>query len=142
MAIEAGCLDLLTSASRQARQPRDTPIWLGRVVEFLHAEFRHAPALSEVARVAGVHPSHLVREFKRVYGETPAARLRRLRVESTVTQVAATEDSLSEIAAAAGFADQSHFTRHFRRHFGSSPLAYRRAHRALGGRRLRVRGVE
>ena len=142
MAIEAGCLELLTSASRQARESRGTPIWLGRVVEFLHAEFRHAPALTEVARVAGVHPSHLVREFKRVYGETPAARLRRLRVESTVTQVTATDDSLSEIAAAAGFADQSHFTRHFRRHFGLSPLAYRRAHRTLGTRRVRVRGVE
>ena len=129
MAIEAACLDLLTSASRGVRSPRDVAPWLGWVLEFLRAEFLRAPALADIARVAGVHPAHLVREFRRAYGETPAARMRRLRVEFALPLVTGTEDPLSAIASSAGFADQSHFTRNFRRHFGMSPLACRRAHR-------------
>jgi transcriptional regulator GlxA family with amidase domain len=35
--------------------------------------------------------------------------------------------SLAEIAMAAGFSDQSHFTRCFRRQFGITPAAYRQA---------------
>ncbi|SFN65945.1 Helix-turn-helix domain-containing protein [Mesorhizobium sp. NFR06] len=33
----------------------------------------------------------------------------------------AEEDSLAEIAAAAGFSDQSHFNRHFKKAFGLTP---------------------
>jgi len=38
-------------------------------------------------------------------------------------------EPLAEIAARAGFADQSHFTREFKRHFGITPGHYRSAHR-------------
>ena len=137
MAIEAGCLDLLASASRAGTARRSAhPPWLERVVEFLRAEFRRAPTLQDVARVAGVHPSHLVREFKRAYGETPASRLRRLRIESTAACVSGSDEALARIAGDAGFADQSHFTRQFRRHFGVTPVADRRAHRERGASRL------
>jgi AraC family transcriptional regulator len=129
MAIEAGCLDLLASSSRLAHDRRTKhPGWLLRVAEHLQAEFRRTPTLGECAAVAGVHPSHLVREFKRAFGETPATRMRRLRVEWTAPRVSGTDEPLAHIAATAGFSDQSHFTRQFRRHFGVTPIAYRRAH--------------
>ena|SRR5688572_943726 len=128
MAIEAGCLDLLVTASRMPhRRERRRPAWILRVAEFLQAEFRAAPSLAQLAAVAGVHPSHLLREFKRAFGETPASRVRRLRVESTASRLSNGDEPLTEIAADAGFADQSHFTRQFRRHFGMTPSAYRRA---------------
>jgi AraC family transcriptional regulator len=37
--------------------------------------------------------------------------------------------SISSIAAAVGFADQSHFARHFNRLIGIAPSAFRKAHR-------------
>jgi AraC family transcriptional regulator len=129
MAIEAGCLDLLVTASRLCRtRDRQPPSWIRRVGDYLQAHFRETPTLEELAAVAGVHPSHLVREFKRVFGETPASRARRLRIEATATLLSATDEPLTQIAAAAGFADQSHFTRQFRRRFGVTPIAFRRAH--------------
>jgi AraC-like DNA-binding protein len=34
----------------------------------------------------------------------------------------------AEVAAAAGFYDQAHFTRHFKRHTSVTPAAYARSH--------------
>jgi AraC family transcriptional regulator len=100
------------------------------VVDYLHAEFHSAPTLSEVAAVAGVHPSHLVRAFKQTFGETPASRIRRLRLEWAAVQIVDAEGPpLADVAARAGFADQSHFTREFRRRFRMTPAAYRRTNR-------------
>jgi AraC-like DNA-binding protein len=42
--------------------------------------------------------------------------------------------SLAQIAAAAGFSDQAHFTRVFRRHFGISPGARRRERNFRSGK--------
>ena len=129
MAIQAGCLDLLASASRVSCGRRHhLPSWLLRIDDYVRTEFRRTPTLAEFAAVAGVHPSHLVRAFKRAFGETPASRLRRLRLEWTAPRVGGTDEPLAGIAAAAGFADQSHFTRQFRRHFGLTPIAYRNRH--------------
>ena len=130
LALEAGCLDLLALATRAGGGWRPTaPPWLARVVDYLHAEFRHTPSLEQIAGVAGVHPSHLVREFKRAFGETPASWIRRMRIESTAGLVGGSGEPLAQIAAAAGFSDQSHFTRQFRQHFGVTPISYRRANR-------------
>ncbi len=42
--------------------------------------------------------------------------------------VGGTRDSVREIAAAAGFADQSYFDRRFKLKFGAAPRAYRTMH--------------
>ena len=82
MAVEAGCLELLASASRLTLQRNaQLPAWLLRVADYVRAEFRRTPKLEEFAAGAGVHPSHVVREFKRAFGETPASRIRRFRLE-------------------------------------------------------------
>jgi AraC family transcriptional regulator len=132
MALEGGCLELLASASRLTLDRHlQRPAWLSRVADYLRAEFRRTPSLSELAAVADVHPCHLLREFKRAFGETPAARIRRLRLEWSAPRVIGTNEPLVSIAAAAGFSDQSHFTRQFRRHFGVTPIAYRRERKKL-----------
>jgi len=51
--------------------------------------------------------------------------VRRLRVDYAAYQLSQTDDPLSEIAAAAGFADQSHFSRTFSGIMGSTPSRYR-----------------
>jgi AraC family transcriptional regulator len=55
--------------------------------------------------------------------------LRRLRLEWAAERLRKPDDPLAEIASAAGFADQSHFTRRFKRLFGVTPAVFRAASR-------------
>jgi AraC family transcriptional regulator len=86
-------------------------------------------AVAEIAASVGVHPAHLAREFRRHYGTTIGAYVRRLRLEWATARLAASDDTLSSIAFAAGFANQSHFTRAFKRHTGLTPGGYRASSR-------------
>ena len=85
-----------------------------------------APSLAELAAGVGVHPVTLARAFRRTFGCTIGEYLRRLRIERAAEQLATGTQPLAEIALAAGFADQSHFSNVFRRRVGMSPSAYRR----------------
>ena len=104
--------------------------WLIRAIEIVEADLANAPTLSRLAREIGVHPAHLARTFRTTRGESLGAYVRRRRIEEADRALAITDHSLAEIAAAAGFCDQAHFTRVYRRHFGSSPGARRRQRNA------------
>ena len=128
LAIEAVGLELLAVAARRflsRERRRPAPPWLIRVRERLHDGFADSVTLAELAEIAGVHPGHLTRMFRRHYGQSIGEYMREARLEWTARQLAASGDPLVAIAAAAGFSDQSHFTRAFRRRFGCAPGEYR-----------------
>ncbi|WP_244963580.1 AraC family transcriptional regulator [Oceanidesulfovibrio marinus] len=87
---------------------------------------RHAEdlRLDELATQAGMSPYHLVRVFKARHGLPPHAYLVQVRI-GRAKALLRTPMRLADIAAAVGFADQSHLTRHFKRQFGVTPGAYR-----------------
>ena len=93
--------------------------------ELLHERTPASASLSELAGVVGVHPAHLARSFRRDYGVTVGQYARGLRLEWATSQLARPDLSLAEVAAGAGFADQSHFTRSFRSYAGVTPGRYR-----------------
>lgn len=101
------------------------PPWLSRVMEVLHERALEPLHLHDVAAEVGVHPGHLSREFRRFFGIVPGEYVRRLRIEFAAQQLTESDASLTEIALAAGFADQAHFSRAFRRATGNTPRAYR-----------------
>ena len=72
---------------------------------------------------------HLTRTFRIHYGVTVGAYLRNLRLEQAARALADSMSTIADIAAQAGFYDQSHFTRTFKRKFGLTPQEYRRAAR-------------
>jgi len=83
-----------------------------------------------VAISAGVHPSYLARTFRKFYGCTVGDYVRRLRVDYAVRELKESDKSLAEIATAAGFYDQSHFTHEFKSHLRMTPAEFRAAFRA------------
>lgn len=127
LAAEGLVLQLLATAGRAGRCERSPRAsWLGDVREQLHEQTPATASLSELAASVGVHPAHLARSFRRVYGVTVGEYARELRLDWAAAQLALPDASLAQVAAAAGFADQSHFTRAFRRHTGVTPGRYRR----------------
>jgi AraC family transcriptional regulator len=125
LAIEAHVYELIVSLTRQTSMRKGgEPQWLGRVREYLHSRFTQAIGLSDVAAIAGVHPSHLAKAFRRACGVTIGAYIRQLRVEHAATLLKQRQLSLLEIALVCGFHDQSHFTRVFASVFGVSPGRY------------------
>jgi AraC family transcriptional regulator len=130
LACASAAVELLATAMRSAAPRIAEPRWMARVIERLESDLAHAPALSELARDCGLHPSHLARAFRQSRGETLGDYVRRRRVEQAEAALARSDLPLAEIAAAAGFADQAHFTRVFRAHFGVAPGARRRAMQA------------
>jgi AraC family transcriptional regulator len=121
-------LEMLGVAARgTAGDEARPPAWLLRAQEYLHAHRLDALRLADVAAVAGVHPTHLTRAFRRHFRTTPGAYVRRLRLEWAAAQLVESRHSLAAIADQAGFADQAHFTRAFGRFAGVSPGRYRAA---------------
>jgi AraC-like DNA-binding protein len=126
LALEGLTLELLAVTCRSAapREPPGPPAWLRRARELLDDCPTQPLGLAAVAAVAGVHPGHLARAFRRHYRCTPGEYLRQRRVERAC-QLLRGDTPLAEIALATGFADQSHFSAVFKRHTGLTPAGYR-----------------
>ena len=83
--------------------------------------------MKAAARVAGLSPDHFVEVFRSALGCRPHQYLVqcRLRHARRLITSEGRRRSLTEIALAAGFADQAHLTRHFQRAFGQTPGHWR-----------------
>ncbi|MGF6790561.1 AraC family transcriptional regulator [Paraburkholderia sp. 35.1] len=76
--------------------------------------------LAEVAKAAGLSPFHAARLFTQSTGLPPHAWRNQVRLQRALAPLRAGVP-VTDVAAASGFTDQSHFTRHFRRMFGVPP---------------------
>lgn len=94
-------------------------------------------SLEALAARSGWSPFHLHRAFTRMVGETPKQYTLRLRLEGAAARLLASDDSIVEVALAAGFKSHEVFTRAFRRYFGRTPADYRST--ALAGASADVR---
>jgi AraC-like DNA-binding protein len=129
LVVEGLVLELLAACVRTHSDALRShpPRWLRTVDELLHDRLAQPLRMDELAAAAGVSVDHLARVFRRVRGCSVGEYLRRLRIQWASERLVHGEEPLAEIALAAGFADQSHFTRLFRQAFGVTPGAYRAA---------------
>jgi AraC family transcriptional regulator len=131
LATEGLTLELLAACARQAarQSERRPPRWLRSVLDLLREKFSERLTVASMADSVGVHPAHLARVFRRFQGCTVGDHVRQLRVEFACRRLATTDAPLVEIALAAGFSDQSHFSNTFKRLRGESPAAFRKSAR-------------
>jgi AraC family transcriptional regulator len=84
----------------------------------------------DCAKIVRLSTSYFARAFRVSFGETFVRHVHARRTERAQQMMLCTNDPLSQIAVACGFADQAHFTRVFRHHTGVSPAAWRRQQHA------------
>jgi AraC family transcriptional regulator len=77
--------------------------------------------IEELAEVAGYHPVHVARSFRRFTGKTIGEYVRSSRLVLAQKLLEDRTRSIAEVAYLSGFADQSHFTRLFPRCLRTTP---------------------
>jgi AraC family transcriptional regulator len=129
LVLEGLLIELTCASSRLSATDRiaSRKGWLNLVRDRLDADFRSPPTLTELARSVDVHAVYLCTEFRAAFGMSVGEYARRVRFEWARNCLRLGESSIVDIALAAGFSDQAHFSRDFKARTGTSPLRYTRA---------------
>jgi len=105
-----------------ARLPRRR---LARVLDFVRDNIASDLSLAELAKIAGVSPSHFKTLFKQSVGMPVHRYVIRRRVEYAAELLQGGDAPLADVALQAGFANQSHMARCMRRTLGVTPAQAR-----------------
>ena len=92
--------------------------------EQMDTRFFETLRVEELAAEAGLSGVHFRNEFKRYFGVTPLAYLKRVRLEQAKQLLTSGYYTVTEAAAACGFDSVSYFSQEFRRMTGQSPRDY------------------
>ncbi|NJM26443.1 MAG: helix-turn-helix transcriptional regulator [Bacteroidia bacterium] len=103
------------------------PGWVKKVREIVNDTIQDGITLQTLSEETGIHPVHLCREFPKYFHAGFGQYIRGRRVEKAVALLTENKLSLSEIAFACGFSDQSHFIRCFKEAMGTTPSRFRRS---------------
>lgn len=101
---------------------------LAGVIRHMQTHFAESLRIESLAQMAGLTVYQFEQRIQRLFQMTPLLLLHKLRIEEA-TRLLKSEMSLSEIAQAAGYCDQSAFTRHFSKFTGITPGRFRQMHR-------------
>lgn len=130
MYVESMGLDLaLRLLSEHAPEPTDRSRSelprrrLRRIIDYINDNLSEELTLFQLADIAQLSGSRLNVVFKRAMGVPVHEYVMRRRVDYAIRLIRSQQHSLSDVAVAAGFADQSHMSRRVRRVLGVTPGA-------------------
>jgi AraC-like DNA-binding protein len=111
------------SARAASRLRQEDAVTAARVREWLDSKASGRVDLYALAEETGRSRYQVLRAFKRRYGLPPHAYHLCVRI-AQAQRLLASGQSPAQVAVAAGFVDQSHFSKHFRRVVGVTPAQY------------------
>lgn len=97
-----------------------------RAMRLLESRWAHRWTLPELADELHLAPRYLIRLFKSATGLPPMAYLAQLRVEKAAALLLHTDQPITQVGQAVGWADQNYFARRFKAHYGLTATTYRR----------------
>lgn len=109
---------LLESALATLSVPHPNP---GHEANMMANLLLETQSIAETASRHGISVRQFERRFARNFGLSPKEWLRVKRFEASLVKLANDKESLANVAADAGYADQSHMTRDYRRATGLTP---------------------
>lgn len=98
-----------------------------RARDLADARYAEPLTVADLARCAGLSPSHFSREFRQAFGEPPHRYLLTRRLERAAALLRDTDRPVTEICFAVGLASVGSFTTSFHRVHGVTPTQYRAA---------------
>ena len=123
---------LLRSYGSSSRSPVPhkgglAPLTMGRILEYIEAHLDQELGVIELAAVAGLSPHHFGVAFKTSVGMPPHQFVIDRRIRHALHLLRNEDRSIAQVARAAGFSSQSHFTTSFRRMTGMTPARFRQS---------------
>lgn len=116
--------------TQDRRRGKLTRAQLSRIDELIESRLDGPISLAMLSHAAGFSAPHLVRLMRHALHCTPHQYVLRRRIERALFLLRETDRSIASIAAATGFASQSHLTSTMARIDGQTPGSVRRAGRA------------
>ena len=95
------------------------------ILQYMHDHYTHKITLDEIASQLNVSRSECCRFFKKATGQSMFSYLNNLRLNKSIDLLKDPSLSLSDIAAAVGFCNQSYYTDCFRKAKNITPRKYR-----------------
>jgi AraC-like DNA-binding protein len=106
---------------------QEVPEGFLNLLEMLKKNYAKPITLEMMSCKVQCSQTHLVRSFRKYFGETPHKMLRNLRMHHAADQLLTRTDlSIKEISDQVGYSDALTFSAEFKKHFGESPRQYRR----------------
>ena len=96
-----------------------------RIAEYVSANLTEDIAVTDLASLVNMSPSHFARVFKISFGQSPYQFVMEQRIQAAKAMLAGGRLSSSEVAQVFNFASQSHFAKVFRQFTGVTPTQYK-----------------
>lgn len=102
-----------------------------KVIDHVRANLEAPIRVEEMASVTRLSTSYFFRAFRLSFCMPPHAYVRAVRLARARELLLGSDEQVSWVAMACGFADQAHFSRVFRREMGCTPRRWRRERRGI-----------
>lgn len=128
-AVMQGCMFeflVMLGSFREAGKAYSNNKTVAAAIHFADGNFTSPITLADAAQHVFVSPSYLSGLFKVCTGMKFSAYVQELRIQRAIALLTQTNDSISAVAAACGYASPNYFKDAFRRVTGMSPTEFRR----------------
>lgn len=95
------------------------------LLKFIQENFAKKIPVAKLARLAHLSVSQLERRFQRLFSLSPSQYILKTRLDEACTQLARSDQAITQIAQDTGFYDHSYFIRQFRKRMDMTPRQYR-----------------
>lgn len=96
-----------------------------KVITYMQERLHEKITRNTLAELVFMDPVYFSRDFQRIYGNTPIAMLKKLRLRRAKTLLENSNVTIKVIAEQCGYYDQAHFTRAFHEAYGQLPSEYK-----------------
>lgn len=124
--LEETVAHLEAALERKRKLSSEAQRLVRKAMAYLHEHYSEPITRQDLARHVGMAEDYLTHSFRQELGMTPVAYLTRYRLTKAKHLLTTTDESITAIALAVGFADSGYFSRVFRREVGMTPEAFRR----------------